>query len=160
MHCVPYLAQPTIFFLLSFFMTFSSSLTTIASISLFFFYIFKLWWCGQEKKKIIQHDERGGIVFTLEKEVGYRRRRVLSWEPTLNKITDPVENNSTTPTKHKKKKGQENSHIPYSNLYRSSFFFFRWEGENKERKRMDIIIKMGLFNLVQTLQAQGNKVHP
>ena len=46
-------------------------------------------------------------------------------------------------------------------IFLSLFFLMsRWEGENKEKKRMDIIIKMGLFNLVQTLQAQGNKVHP
>jgi hypothetical protein len=43
-----------------------------------------------------------------KKEVGYRRRRVLSREATLNKITCPVEMNSTTPTKHKKKKGKTN----------------------------------------------------
>jgi hypothetical protein len=58
---------------------------------------------------------------------------VLSWEATLNKITCPVEINSTTPTKHKKKKGPENSHIPYSNLYRSSFYFF-FVGREKIKK--------------------------
>lgn len=30
----------------------------------------------------------------------------------------------------------------------------------REKRGTDIIIKMGLFNLVQTLQAKGNKVQP
>lgn len=54
--------------LLPFFMTFSFSLTTVASFP-FFFYIFKLWWCREKKKwKIIQHDERLGSSSHLKKK--------------------------------------------------------------------------------------------
>jgi hypothetical protein len=93
-------------------MNLSSSLTTIASIFFvffcFFFPFFTYLNCGDagktEKKTIIQHDERGGVVFTLEKKKKSDiEEEVLSWEATLNKITCPVEINSTTPTKHKKK---------------------------------------------------------
>jgi hypothetical protein len=83
------------------FMNLSSSLTTIASM-FFFFLFFTYLNCGdagktEKKRKLFNMTNVVGSSSHLKKkEVGYRRRRVLSREATLNKITCPVEINSTT----------------------------------------------------------------